>query len=51
MLDTNVLISAAVLSSKYIVPLLDELAEHHTIGIVNICYTRTEARYERKVSE
>ena len=31
MLDTNVLISAAVLSSRYILPLLDELAECHTI--------------------
>ena len=31
MLDTNVLISAAVLSSRYILPLLDELAERHTI--------------------
>ena len=31
MLDTNVLVSAAVLSSRYIMPLLDELAERHTI--------------------
>ena len=31
MLDTNVLISAAVLSSRYILLLLDELAERHTI--------------------
>ena len=31
MLDTNVLVSAAVLSSRYILPLLDELAERHTI--------------------
>ena len=31
MLDTNVLVSAAVLSSHHITTLLDELAEHHTI--------------------
>ena len=31
MLDTNILVSAAVLSSRYILPLLDELAERHTI--------------------
>jgi putative PIN family toxin of toxin-antitoxin system len=31
MLDTNVLVSAAILSSRYILLLLDELAEHHTI--------------------
>jgi putative PIN family toxin of toxin-antitoxin system len=31
MLDTNILISAAVLSSRYILPLLNELAERHTI--------------------
>ena len=31
MLDTNVLISAAVLTSRHMVELLDLLAEHHTI--------------------
>jgi len=31
MLDTNVLVSAAVLSSRYILPLLDTLVERHTI--------------------
>ena len=31
MLDTNVLVSAAVLSSRHILPLLDELAVRHTI--------------------
>jgi putative PIN family toxin of toxin-antitoxin system len=31
MLDTNVLVSAAVLSSNYLLRLIDELAERHTI--------------------
>ena len=31
MVDTNVLISAAVLSSQYLLSVLDELAENHTV--------------------